>query len=75
VAGSGRRVVKTISLSPANPDAAVVLAALAAIPEGEHSKMLLAWAAAYLEGRARAAAADADPALDEAAIDAALDDF
>jgi hypothetical protein len=51
--GSRRRSIMPISLSPANPDAVAVTEALKAIPPGQRSAALLAWAAAYLQGRAR----------------------
>lgn len=70
------RLVISLSLSPANPDAARVLAALRTedIPERRRSAVLLAWLAAYLDGQARSRTAG-DAGLSEAELDALLEDF
>lgn len=67
------REVKTISLDPANPDAAEVLTALETCPRGTHSAAILRWAAAYLRGEsAQLAAATTDEDTD---LDIALDNL
>lgn len=49
------RQVISLSLAPGNPDAVRVLEALDAeqVPRRQRSAVLLAWLAAYLDGRAR----------------------
>jgi hypothetical protein len=72
-----RRTVISLSVSPRNPDAATVAEALKergiAITHG--GGQILAWAAAYLSGRA----ADPPPIVDqgpsEEELDQLLDDF
>lgn len=46
-----KRTVMPLSLSPANPDAVVVLQALRDVPVGQRSQMLLRWAAAFVSGQ------------------------
>lgn len=73
---AGRRVIVPLSLSPANPDALVVAAALADVPPRGRSAAILSWAAAYLQGRAlEAPAIEADLGMSEEELDAALDNF
>lgn len=72
----GRRAVLPISLSPANPDAVAVAAALRDLPKGQRSASLLAWAAAYLRGEAaQTAVTVADLGMSEAELDQLLDEF
>lgn len=47
------RDIWPISISPSNPDAQVVAQALKDAPRGERSGLLLRWAAAYLQGKAK----------------------
>lgn len=75
-AAISRRAILSVSLSPANPDAVVVAAALRDVPDGQRSATLVQWAAAYLQGRAR----ETSPVLTElgmteAELDQLLDDF
>jgi|GEM_PF-2706360 len=73
---SSRRAPLTLSLSPANPDALVVAAALKGVPAGQRSASLLRWAAAYLQGGVLDAPAVASAlGMSEAELDALLDDF
>jgi hypothetical protein len=78
MANEKRRTPMTISLSPANPDAVVVIDALAHIPPRQRSATLLHWAAEYLQGRANAAqAAEIEDGLGltDEEVDALLDAF
>lgn len=70
------RVVISVSLSPANPDAAQVLKALAEedIPNRQRSATLVSWLAAYLSGQARTRMLAGDGMSDEE-LDDCLDDF
>lgn len=71
-----KRTIMPISLSPANPDAAVVAQALRAIPKGQRSAALLRWAAAFVTGTPNdqpVPIAGLDITEDE--LDALLDDF
>ncbi len=74
----GQRKVVSLSLSPANPNAEIVLHGLKEhqVPQGQRSAKILEWAAAYLSGRA-----NEQPTMlpgfgmSEAELDALLDDF
>jgi hypothetical protein len=46
-----KRTVMTISLSPLNVDAVLIVEALKDVPPGERSATLVRWAAAYLTRR------------------------
>lgn len=73
---TGRRTVLPVSLSPANPDAVLVAAALRDVGKGQRSVTLLAWAAAYLRGEvSQGLAISAELGMTEAELDALLDDF
>ncbi len=73
---TGRRTILPISLSPANPDAAVVAEALKDVPSRGRSAAILSWAAAYLQGRAlETPAICAELGMTEEEFDAALDAF
>ena len=74
----GRRVVISVSVSPRNPDAATVTAALAkrGILLTHGGGQILAWAAAYLSGATNAPALDAgDPGLSDEELSERLDAF
>ena len=73
---TGRRTVIPLSLSPANPNAVLVLRALAQVPKGERSARLLEWAAGYLSGRANdESALIPEIGMSEEELDQLLDDF
>lgn len=70
------RVVWPISVSPLNPDAAVVAQALKDVPAGRRSAALLRWAAAYLSGRVNEQPAiTPEFGISEDELNALLDDF
>lgn len=72
----GRRVILPISLSPANPDAQIVAAALRDVPRRGRSAALLSWAAAYLQGQTlEQPVVETGIGLSEEELDALLDDF
>jgi len=70
------RQVISLSLSPTNPNAQRVLAALEQeqIPSRERSATLLAWLVAYLDGNGRMQAGQSNEMSDEE-LDAILEDF
>jgi hypothetical protein len=72
-----RRQVLSLSLSAKNANARTVARGLAAqgVELAHGGPLILEWAAAYLEGRARAAQDEADDRLSDAELDALLDDF
>ena len=70
-----RRQPLTISLSPANPDAVLVLQALQVVERRQRSAELLRWAAGFLSGRAVEVPIITDMGLSEEEFDALLDDF
>ena len=71
-----KRGIMSVSLSAANPDAQIVLAALKGVAKNQRSAELLRWAAAYLSGQT-----NTQPALlpelgmTEDELDALFDDF
>lgn len=65
----------TISLAAKSKDAETVRRALEQAPRWKHSHELIRWAAAYLNGEAIENDAPRSDGLDEAEIDALLDDF
>ena len=65
----------TISLAAKNQDAETVRQALEQAPYWQRSRELIRWAAAYLNGEAIENDAPRSDGLDEAEIDALLDDF
>lgn len=73
----GRRTILPISLSPANPDALLVVQALTEVGPRERSAAILRWAAAYLSGQARDLPGPTEAAigLSEDELDALLDAF
>lgn len=76
MAAATRRTVLPISLSPANPDALTVAAALKELPRGQRSASLLAWAAAYLRGEVSSAPAlIPELGMSEEELDQLLDEF
>jgi hypothetical protein len=71
-----KRTVMPLSLSPANPDAVVVVQALKSVPSGRRSAALLRWAAAFVTGQTN----DQPMLIDglnmtEDELDELLDDF
>ncbi len=74
---TGKRAILSLSLSPTNPDAAVVAEALTQVPARERSAALLRWAAAYLQGRAleQPSVVMAELGMSESDLDALLDEF
>jgi hypothetical protein len=72
----GRRTIVPLSLSPANPDALIVAAALSDVGERGRSAAILRWAAAYLSGQAREVESPASAlGITEDELDALLDAF
>lgn len=71
------RTVISLSVSPRNPDAALVAAALAergiALTHG--GGQILEWAAAYLSGATAAPLVASDPGPSDEELTALLDDF
>lgn len=65
----------TISLAAKNQDAETVRQALEQAPYWQRSRELIRWAAAYLNGETLRQATARPDGLDEAEIDALLDDF
>ena len=71
-----KRRVMSISLSPANPDAQLVLQALKEVSANQRSAELLRWAAAYLSGQTNDQPAPIpELGMSEDELDALLDDF
>lgn len=70
-----RRTVVSVSVSPRNPDAAAVAEALAerGIPLTHCGGQLLAWAAAYLAGRALERVECAEATISDDELDVLLD--
>lgn len=70
------RDIWPISVSPSNPDAQVVAQALKDAPKGERSSLLLRWAAAYLQGKAKEQPAIVpELGISDEDLDDRLDDF
>jgi hypothetical protein len=70
------RAIWPISISPTNPDAQVVAQALKDAPKGERSALILRWAAAYLQGRAKEQPiAMNELGMSDAELSELLDDF
>jgi hypothetical protein len=75
---SGQRKLIPLSFSPSNPDARLVMQALAEqqIAKGQRSAHIWAWAAGYLRGEGQNAVLHHnDPSISEDELDQLLDGF
>jgi hypothetical protein len=73
----GRRTVISVSVSPRNPDAALVAEALAeqGIELTRGGGQILAWAAAFLNGASATPRRIEEPGISDEELDALLNDF